>query len=243
MVARLFLASFTFLVLVSNFNLTNFNPINFRHLFSDLVQLTNFSRSYKVEPLLCYSYHIMAKYFYSPIKQKVVLLLAAGFALGFSRSPKAHLMIWKELPKAWKEIDRITLRRIVKEFKYKRLVDFKEAKDGTATVILTRLGQHHALRYNPDHIAISKPSKWDKKWRIVVLDVPEKKRQARDALRSELRKLGFLELQKSVWIFPYDCQDAIDFLVELFEIRNNVRYIVTSTISHDADLRLHFDLV
>jgi len=134
------------------------------------------------------------------------------------------------------------LRRIVNEFKYKRLVDFKEERDGTITVTLTKLGKHHALRYDPENIKISIPSKWDKIWRIATFDVPEKKKKARDALRWELKKLGFFELQKSVWVFPYECGDAIDFLVELFEIRNCVRLLEVAKISNDADLRLYFNL-
>ena len=106
-----------------------------------LSYLTNFSRSRKVEP--------MAKYYFSPIKQRVVMLLAAGLMLGFSKSSRTHAKIWKNLPKVWKEIGRITLRRVIKEFKYKRLVDFKEEKDGTVSVVLTKLGQQHALKYNP----------------------------------------------------------------------------------------------
>lgn len=184
----------------------------------------------------------MAKYLYSPLKQRVILLLAAGLTLGFSHSPRVHVKIWKNLPKAWKAIGRITLRRIIKEFKYKRLVDFKEEQDGTVTVTLTKLGEHHALRYDPENVKIRIPRKWDKIWRVVVFDIPEKKKRARDALRWELKKLGFFELQKSVWIFPYECDDAIDFLTEFFEIRDHVRVLEVSNISHDADLKLHFTL-
>ena len=184
----------------------------------------------------------MARYFYSPAKQKAVLLLAAGIDLIIFAPSRSKWRIAKNLHKAWKEINRTTLRRIINEFRYSRLVDFKENKDGTVSVELTELGKIHAIRYNPENIFIEIPKKWDKKWRIVIFDVPEKKRNARDALRWEMKKLGFFELQKSVWVFPYDCKDAIDFLVELFEIRNHVRYITVERMSLDADLKLHFNL-
>ena len=184
----------------------------------------------------------MAKYYYSPIKQRVVMLLAAGLMLGFSKSSRTHAKIWKNLPKVWKEIGRITLRRVIKEFKYKRLVDFKEEKDGTVSVVLTKLGQQHALKYNPEKIKISIPAKWDGKWRVVIFDIPEKKKKARDALRWELKKIGFIELQKSAWIFPYECENAIDFIVELFDVRNYVRILEVASMNHDADLLLDFDL-
>ena len=184
----------------------------------------------------------MASYFYSSTKQKILLLLAAGITLGFSRSPRVHYKILKSIPKAFKAINRNVLRRTINEFKYKRLVDFNEHSDGTIKITLTKLGEKHALKYDPDSILIPMPVRWDKKWRIIVFDIPERKRKARDALRLEMKKLGFLELQKSVWVYPYDCRDAVDFLVEFFEVRTCVRYLVVSEISHDADLRMHFNL-
>ena len=170
------------------------------------------------------------------------MLLATGLALGFRGSLKVNAKFWNNLPKDWKKIGRTTLWRIINEFKYKRLVDFKEERDGSVSVVLSRLGKKHAIRYDPENIKIRKPSHWDKKWRIVVFDIPEKKRIARDTLRREVKKIGFFEMQKSVWVFPYECEDAIDFLVELYEVRNYVRYLTTEKISHDADLKLHFDL-
>ena len=110
------------------------------------------------------------------------------------------------------------------------------------SVVLTKLGQHHALKYNPEKIKISIPTKWDGKWRVVIFDIPEKKKKARDALRWELKKIGFIELQKSAWIFPYECENAIDFIVELFDVRNYVRILEVASMNHDADLLLDFDL-
>ena len=51
-----------------------------------------------------------------------------------------------------------------------------------------------------DYLKIDKPKIWDKKWRIVVFDIPEKQRGARDSLRTYLKKLDFYELQKSIFI-------------------------------------------
>lgn len=46
---------------------------------------------------------------------------------------------------------------------------------------------------------------WDGKWRVVVWDIPEKRRAARDLLRYKLKWLGFKQLQKSVWITKKNC--------------------------------------
>jgi len=61
---------------------------------------------------------------------------------------------------------------------------------------------------------IKKTSQWDRKWRIVFFDIPEKHRRARDALREKLKEIGFREFQQSVFIQPYPCTDEINFLVD-----------------------------
>jgi len=59
---------------------------------------------------------------------------------------------------------------------------------------------------------IRKP--WDKKWRLVAFDIPEKERVLRKKIRSALFDLGLRQFQRSVWISPM----AVDsFLVKLLE--------------------------
>lgn len=45
---------------------------------------------------------------------------------------------------------------------------------------------------------------WDKKWRLLVYNIPEELRHLRDTLRKELRGMGYGSLGGSVWISPYD---------------------------------------
>ena len=52
-------------------------------------------------------------------------------------------------------------------------------------------------------LEMAKRKRWDGKWRIIIFDVPEKIRGKRDLLRKELVAFGFMQLQKSVWAYPY----------------------------------------
>jgi DNA-binding transcriptional regulator PaaX len=47
---------------------------------------------------------------------------------------------------------------------------------------------------------------WDGLWRIVILDLPESRKNEREALRYLLKKAGFTCLKNTVWIspFPYE---------------------------------------
>ncbi|MFA4890573.1 MAG: CRISPR-associated endonuclease Cas2 [Candidatus Paceibacterota bacterium] len=175
-------------------------------------------------------------------KQKILLLLSAGVALGFSRSPKNYFKILKGIPVAWKEINKSRLYSAVREFYNERLIDYKEDNDGNVKIVLTKEGQKKALQFKFDEMEIKKPAKWDKKWRIVIFDVPEKKKKAREALRGKLKNLGFQELQKSVFIHPFECEEEIDFVVEIFQIRPYVRFIRAESFTNEEQLKIKFKL-
>lgn len=175
-------------------------------------------------------------------KQKIILALAAGVAMGFSRSPKNYFKILDSASRAWKDIDRKRLVRLVREFYDDKLVSYKEEKDGTIKIVLTKDGQQKALEYQFDNIKIKKPEKWDKKWRVVMFDIPEKQKKAREAIRGKLKELGFEELQKSVFVHPYECEDEIEFIVEVFKIRPYVRFLKADSFSNEEQFRLKFNI-
>ena len=51
---------------------------------------------------------------------------------------------------------------------------------------------------------------WDKKWRLVTFDIPQKNYRQRDALRRKLVSLGFGQWQRSVYISPYNLNQEIN---------------------------------
>lgn len=175
------------------------------------------------------------------IQRKIILLLIGGIALGLTPSPTRHLRIYKELSKEWKKINREQLQKEIRNLYRSRLVSIKQHSDGSHTLTLTDKGKVRALTYRFADMEIKK-EKWDGQWRMVIFDIPEKQRNARDALRSKLKELGFHELQKSVFVFPYECKDEIDFIVEFFNMREYVRYGILRTIDNDLHLRKIFHL-
>lgn len=165
-----------------------------------------------------------------------------GLALGVTYLPGKHLKIVKAVARAWKEIDEEKLREEITSLYRQKMVSLKENPDGSFTMVLSEKGKLKAINYHFEKTKIQPPS-WDSKWRLVVFDIPEKQRKGRDALREKLRNLGFHELQKSVFVFPYECKDEIDFLIEFFNLRKYVRYGVLESIDNDLHLRKEFNLV
>ncbi len=90
--------------------------------------------------------------------------------------------------------------------------------------------------------ARSRPRRWDKKWRVLIFDIPERRKGLRLKLRSTLRTIGFVRLQDSVWVYPHDCEDLIALLKADFHIGDDVLYMIVDSIERDAELRRHFKL-
>ncbi|MBI2577505.1 MAG: hypothetical protein HYV77_01530 [Candidatus Wildermuthbacteria bacterium] len=182
----------------------------------------------------------------SPNKQKILLLLFTGIALGFSYSPNRQGKIIKAFSKEWKRIDQKKVSKEIAELYRSKLIKTKENPDGSITLFLTDKGKMKALNYRYKDMKISK-QKWDGQWRMVIADVPEqlghaKTRYARDALRSKLLKFGFYPLQKSVWIAPWECEQEIEFIIEYLGLREYTRYGTLSKIDNDLHLRKIFSL-
>lgn len=178
-----------------------------------------------------------------PVGRKVLLLLGAGLALGLTHQPDQYFRIIKSASREWQKINRQSLYKAIRKLYQSKLIDYKENDDGTITLILTGDGGNRVLRYNLDKIEIKKPARWDRLWRIVIFDIPEKQKEGRNALAAKLKQLGFYPFQKSVFIFPYECRNEIDFIIEVFNLRLYVRFIVAKETDIDLDLKHKFRLI
>jgi len=134
-----------------------------------------------------------------------------------------------------------TVYKTIKRLEKQRIVEIRERGD-KSTITITEKGKKRLLKYNIDDIKIKIPKKWDKKWRIVSFDIPEKQKSAREALRRKLKELDFFPLQKSLFIFPYPCKNEIDFIAEIFQIENCVIFLETSNINNEYKPKKYFGL-
>ncbi len=118
-----------------------------------------------------------------------------------------------------------------------------EKKNKNIYMFLTKEGEKEAGRYQLNEMYIKKPKKWDKKWRLIIFDIPENHRIKRDLFRGKLKELGFYQLQKSVWVYPYSCQKEINLLRDFFGLKKkNLMALTVEKIESDENLRKFFNL-
>lgn len=133
-------------------------------------------------------------------------------------------------------------KSVLTRLKKKGEIEFVE-QDGKYYARLTSKGEN-ALAFEQQKMKLvgQKTQKWDRRYRLVIFDVPEKRRQTRDRLRYELREVGFLRIQDSAWLYPYACEEFISLLKANLHIGKDVLYAVIEEIEYDAWIRKHFRL-
>jgi len=150
-------------------------------------------------------------------------------------------MLFKEKDKESKRKIRQTLSRMERD----GLVKIRRREE-KAEIILTEKGKKNATKHYMYHQLErfqDKKPKWDGKWRVVVFDIPQDQRIVRDAFRYLIKKLGMYQLQKSVWVYPHDCEKEVTELKEFFEIPEEaIRLIVTDSIGPDKKIRKKFNI-
>jgi DNA-binding transcriptional regulator PaaX len=145
--------------------------------------------------------------------------------------------------KYFKEINKKRVRAIT-NLKKKKLIDIQEQNDGSVKVYLTENGKKLVLRYELENLKIEKPKKWDGKWRVIIYDIPQSLRRASDVFRRKIRELGMYQLQKSIWIYPYDCIKELDFLCAIYQVplEDCVLYFRAEELPKQKEIKQFFGL-
>ena len=133
---------------------------------------------------------------------------------------------------------RYSINLAVRQLQKKGLLGL-EKRNGAMFYQLTQKGKLELARYRAKE-KIVKKQRWDKKWRVVIFDVKEARRNSRNRFRDTLRDFGFIKLQNSVWITPDDCEEVVDLLKVDLMLGKEVVYMRVNEISNEAWLKNKF---
>ena len=177
----------------------------------------------------------------------IILLAATGIILTSPYGGKvvsSALKVYLLKRAKGKEQEKLLESRNVSRaiYRLKKRKQIRIMKSGAKTIIkLTERGRKRKLEYEYENIKVPQPKTWDKKWRLLMFDIPHKIKQARDTFRWKLKDLGFVPFQKSVWVYPYPCKDEIDFIAEYLRIGPFIT-LLTVQIENDLPLREKLEL-
>lgn len=115
-----------------------------------------------------------------------------------------------------------------KNLEYRKIIE----KTGSEKYRFTKKGEvwlrGSLLRYARD-LNI----KWDKKWRLVIFDIPQEFHNERNRFRQKLKALGFYKVQKSVFAFPYPCEDELARICGQLNISDYINVIRAADLGLD----------
>ena len=179
-------------------------------------------------------------------KEVLIALLLAGGVITTMHFAPWLLVAAMPLAKSWKDSPR-NRRRFSNTFSYmkKRGYIEIESRKGNVYIHLTPVGKRRARHGYARVLEMQslRPAMWDNKWRLIFFDIPTYDRIKRDAFRNLIRRLGATMIQKSVWVYPFDCSEQVSLLKNFFELGDDhVRLIVTDSIGDDRAFRSFFKL-
>lgn len=128
----------------------------------------------------------------------------------------------------------------LKQLRLRGYVKFDD-DDEKSPILLTPKGMRRYLRYGLAETIAGKAKKWDYLWRMVIFDIPEKKRKSRIAFRRDLASSGFYPLQESVFVSPYKCEKEIIEIAKNYGILSHILvFTVASLGSRERGVRAYF---
>lgn len=173
------------------------------------------------------------------LSNKLLKYIVVSGAVCFSlQNPKVIKELYKLLDQ---KIKKSNLKRSLEMLEERDFIDLRESAVGLDARI-TEKGRKYIQKLQISSMKIEKPKHWDGKWRLVIFDIPEKKKKSRDSFAGHLKSLGLFRLQDSVFIHPYDCKNEIIHIANICLVSNYVNFGILIDITKETILKKHFHL-
>lgn len=134
------------------------------------------------------------------------------------------------------EVEEKKIKKTLKKLEKKEIIDIFE-KNKEVYVQIKNKNEPTIIKYSIKALLDfkKKKKKWKGKWYLVFFDVPEIQRNKRDYLRRFLTRLGFYPYQKSVYLFPYECEKEISLIKKIVEGAKYMKYIIAEKIEDEDE--------
>ncbi|MCL5435661.1 MAG: hypothetical protein M1275_01105 [Patescibacteria group bacterium] len=127
--------------------------------------------------------------------------------------------------------------RLINSTNYLKRKKFIAYSNGNYTI--TPMGRKWLTRAEALELKIPRQN-WDGRWRLVSFDIPEAQKTARHLFSRKLKKLGFYNFQRSLFLIPYPCEKELAILTNSFKIAPHVHIFTADHFANDKKLRKIF---
>lgn len=149
------------------------------------------------------------------VNEALKIIGSAGFSgLSLTASSASHgLALLLRKPAT----QQVNTSRLLYDLKRQALIDVT-GQAGRIRYTLTPAGAYRLQELALNEIAIARPKKWDKRWRLVAFDVPVNQNRQRQKFVAKLQSLNFFMLQKSLWVHPFPCFSEIEEIASHYNV-------------------------
>lgn len=99
---------------------------------------------------------------------------------------------------------------------------------------LSKTGRRRAMSQKLESVENLVPN-WDGKWRIVLLDLPETRKNERESLRYLLKKAGFVCLKNSAWISPFPFEHLFMNIKKDLGLSTELMIMITENLDPETE--------
>jgi hypothetical protein len=126
-----------------------------------------------------------------------------------------------------KEIGKIKFSKMIQNLKQIGYLKTLKVKNNAA-IMITSKGLEKLFKIQLK--TIKKIKRRDNKWQMILFDIPENKRKQRNYFRKSLQYLGYQQLQKSIWVCPYDTLRETKDLIKRYNIKPFVELLLINKV-------------
>ncbi len=129
--------------------------------------------------------------------------------------------------------DLYAVTRSIKGLKEAGLIEqFPSAQNEYARLTKTGRKKMHSLLLDSDTTLVN--TAWDGFWRIILLDLPEERKNERESFRYLLKKAGFVCLKNSAWISPFPFEHLFTNIKKDLGLTSEMMIIVTELVDEET---------
>jgi DNA-binding transcriptional regulator PaaX len=107
---------------------------------------------------------------------------------------------------------------------------------------ITERGKARLKAHQVSKDGLNIPERWDGRWYLVTFDIPEAKKVTRNQLILTLKRHGFINYTKGLWLIPYNPTKLIASLRKQLGLKTEIKLIIAQAIDNETRYRKHWGI-
>jgi len=127
-----------------------------------------------------------------------------------------------------KELTCSNIAKFITNLKNRGYIEIQATSNNSESIIFTNKARLAIID------RLIKRTKNDNKYCFVSFDIPEDMRINRDQFRRTIKRMGFVQVQKSLWVIDKNVGEYVEMAAEEYSVNEYVVYLVTEATNIDT---------